>query len=151
MAVATTHTQVSLEAYAARLLGPLAAVLGITSNTDVVNEALLEYGVTDATEISGVAETKLILACVAYRQWEYVTQITNGKFDLTDSGTDLSLSQINEQARASAKYALELVSRYRDELAAAAAEADGVGAIRIYTVTRDDDEQDILDALEAAE
>ncbi|MFA6243502.1 MAG: hypothetical protein WC655_21355 [Candidatus Hydrogenedentales bacterium] len=144
MAAKTTYTESELAQYANRALGPLSASVGLVlANGDyapIVDEALLEYGVVDVSEVSGIAPTKLLLACVRLHLWKHVTNLTNGKFQLGTSGTSLSLHQINDHARESADAAQSDVDRFRADLAY----SDSTGATagtpvaQIYSVRRPD-------------
>ncbi len=139
MPAPTTITESALRAYAHAELGDLASQLSFTieggSYDPVVNAALADYGVEDPAGITGVSEVALLLACTRYALWRYVTSLTNSRFNLGADGASLSLAQINEHARASAKQAKE----ERDELRSRVAAASGGGVLQAYDVTRSDD------------
>lgn len=144
MAVKTEYTEAELAAYADKRLGPLAATLGIVladgDYDPIVEDAILEYGndAESAADISGLKPVRLLLACVRWKLWQHVTQLTNGKFALSDSGTSLSLNQINQQARETADEARDDVKRCREDLEIELA-ANGGSAIAFYGVTRSND------------
>jgi hypothetical protein len=139
MAAKSTYTEAELKAYAETALAGLAATLSLTAINGkldpVIDEALREYGVSAASEVDGLTEASLLLACVRLALWRHVTNLTNGNFAISDSGTSLSLSAINDQARASARDAQVDVDRLRSKLAG---EEAGSGA-RFYSVLRRDD------------
>ena len=139
MPAKTAYTEAELKAYAHAALGGLSASLGWSvgagSYDQLIGDALIEYGVTSVDDISGVKQVRLLLACVRYALWTQVANVTVGNFALSDSGTSLSLNQINQQARAAADIAQKEVTRFRDDLERS---LNGSG-IRIYNVVRTDD------------
>jgi len=143
MAPKTSYTEAELRTYAETVLGPLAAALAITDFTDIVNEAIGEYGVDDVADIEGLTESKLLLACVRYKLWVFVADITVGKFTISDSGTSLNLAEIHKQAVARADAAQADVGRYQSELA----QESVTTSVQFYDVTRADDEYETLGEL----
>lgn len=139
MPARTRVTEQELKAYAHVELGELAALLGFTvdggSYDPVVQDALGTYGVEEVTEVAGVSQVMLLLACTRLALWRRVTSLTNGKFNLADDGSNLSLAQINEHARASAKDATEECAFWQAKVA----RETGASAVTLYDVTRPDD------------
>lgn len=139
MPAPTTITESTLWAYAHAELGDLAPQLSFTieagSYEPVVNAALADYGAEEPGGITGVSEVALLLACTRYALWRHVTSLTNSRFNISADGASLSLAQINEHARASAKQAKE----ERDELRSRVSAARGGGVLQAYDVTRSDD------------
>ena len=146
MSAPTEFSEADLATYSHVTLGGLADSLSFTveggSYDRVIAAALLEYGVETVDEIEGLRQVAHLLACIRYHLWNYVAHVTVGKFDLSDAGSSLSLSQIHTHARACAKDELAEVQRTRSDLeyyTGETASGDTVLAIRVYDVSRDDD------------
>ena len=154
MTIVTTMTEAELKSYAHRALGPMAAMLGFTidggSYDQVMADALLEYGVTDADEIEGITEVRLGYACMRLELWRYLTDYTSTRFNLSDAGTSLSLEQIHNHARKNMESAQARVDRLRADLAIETAEASDEEVFAVTDVTRADDPYEAL-ATQAAE
>lgn len=139
MPARTAITEQELKEYAHAELGGLAVQLGFTvaggSYDPLVQDALGINGKEDVSEVSGVAQVMLLLACMRLAMWRRVTALTNGQFNLSDGGSNLSLAQINEHARASMAEAKVEV----DVWAAEVAYQEGAGNVELYDVVRSDD------------
>lgn len=149
MAAATTITESEARTYADATLGTFADFLGWTvalgSYNEIVNDAVGEYGETLITAVSGVKQTQLMKACVRYVLWRTVTQVSNDKFNISQTGTGLSLSQVNDHARASMQFALDEMARLRLDVASDEADLDpGEQAISVTTVIRETTEYPAL-------
>jgi len=144
MASPTSITESAAKALAHATLGNFAAILEWTiegdSYDEIVDDAVAEFGEDVITDVAGIKNVQLLKACVRFVLWREVTSATNVQFNLSDSGDSLSLSQLNDHARKSAKEWLSEINRLRID---ASLEADGLSAGALVAsmteITRSDD------------
>lgn len=106
--------------YQVSLLDKLASILGWDNGSPSVQNAvlqtLLDYGVSDPSTVTGIENTRKLLAYADRAIWRAVVKATTGNYDFRDADASMSRSQMQEQA----KEALEVAE-------AALAEAGGTG------------------------
>lgn len=140
MAAPKTINEYDMALHAHREMGGLAEHLDYSveggSYSAVVNAALADYGVAETSGVKGVAAVALMLACTRYALWRQVTSHTNIRFNISSAGDSLSLSQINDHARASMAQAKEERNELRSRLLH---EQGGGGVVGSCAVTRADD------------
>jgi hypothetical protein len=102
MAVPTAYTTSSLAVYLKYVPGDLIDVLGWDTDSpqvvEAVNDALLEYGETDATSISGTDAIRRLRALGRRAIWRSIIQATANWYSITDNGQKLERQQVHAQA-----------------------------------------------------
>jgi sulfite reductase alpha subunit-like flavoprotein len=102
MAVPTAYTTTSLAVYLKYVPGDIIDVLGWNTDSpqvqEAVNDALLEYGVTDAATITGIDELRRLRALGRRAIWRAIVQATANWYSITDNGQKLERQQVHAQA-----------------------------------------------------
>lgn len=102
MAVPTAYTTTSLAVYLKYVPGDIIDVLGWNTDSpqvqEAVNDALLEYGVTDAASITGTDEIRRLRALGRRAIWRAIVQATANWYGITDNGQVLDRQQVHAQA-----------------------------------------------------
>lgn len=103
MAVPTVYTEAELKAYVHGELGPVAEALTWTvaggSYDEVVNDALLAYGNTDISEITGAENVEKLRRFAMLVAWRRVLTWTAIRVDFAADGTSVSCSQLHDMAK----------------------------------------------------
>ena len=102
MAVPTGYTEATLKAYMQAALGATATSLGWTvalgSYDEPMNEALLRYGTTDVTSISGISNLIKIRALARREAWAAVLAEVSSDYDFEDEAGRNDRSQVHRMA-----------------------------------------------------
>lgn len=100
MPVPVSYSEPILADYLVSVLGDVAGVLGWDAGTvqviEALNDALLDYGVSD---ISAATDMRQLRAFGRRAIWRAVVQAVAGKYDFSDLNTKLTRSQFQEMAR----------------------------------------------------
>lgn len=121
MAVPTTVTESELKSYLHGVLDThISTFLSMTvaggSYDTIVEDALLEYGTTDITDIDSIAKIKLLRACGRLWLWRKIVSATNSAHDTDNYEMMAKWSQLNKQARESVKDEESLVEELRPDV-----------------------------------
>lgn len=101
MPTPTAYTEETLAAYMQDVLGEVASALGYdpgASYTEAVNEAVVQYGVDDISEVSGRDAVRLLRALARVQAWQKVINDTAGDYDFKTDKTTFNRSQVHKQA-----------------------------------------------------
>jgi len=114
MAVPTSYTEVTLGQYMYVQLGKVAKVLELTSGpndaddfAEAVNDALLAYGTSDISTISGNANIQKLRALARVAAWQFVVNNFAALYSFSADGASYDRNQLFEQS----KKALEIAER----------------------------------------
>lgn len=111
MAVPTSYTEQSLMNYMHEALSGVGDVLGFDpphAYDEAVNEALLVYGETDITAVSGARNIRKLRAVARVEAWRKVMAATAIDYDFRrEDGAQYSRSQMHAQAKANFAQALK--------------------------------------------
>lgn len=109
MPVVQSYSEASFRDYLFGVLDEVGGLLGWTSGSvavqEALNDALLEYGTSDITTILGGTNLRHLRAFGRRAIWRAVVQATAGRYDFRDSDATFNRSQIQEQAREALKLA----------------------------------------------
>ncbi len=104
MAAPSAYTEAELKAYIHTALGAVASSLGWTVNAgsydEIVNDALLAYGVDDIASVSGRESIAKLRALSRLMAWRAVVSETATDYNFSADGGSYSRAQVNEMARA---------------------------------------------------
>lgn len=103
MPVPTTYSEHRLSEYLISQLEELADVLGWSSGSvqvaEAVNDALLDYGEPTISAITGATALRKLRALGRRAIWRAVVQATVGDYSFSSDGQRFDRQQVNEQAR----------------------------------------------------
>lgn len=132
MAIPTVYSATSLAVYLKYVPGDIIAVLGWDENTpqvqEAVNDALLEYGDTDISAITGSDGIRRLRALGRRAIWRAIVQTTANWYSITDNGQKLERQQVHDHAVA------QLAQADDDCRAAGADPALAVGVLNVQRV-----------------
>ena len=99
MAFPTYTTNDQLSGFMLTVLGPTGAALewatGAATTTEIVNDVLIGYGVTDISEATDIEKLRAI---ARWQAWRWAADALAAEFDVSTDGQSLSLSQLHKQA-----------------------------------------------------
>lgn len=111
MPIPTSYTEESLMYFMHDALEGVGEVLGFDPPDDyreACNEALMVYGASDVTAVSGIFNIRKLRAVARVEAWRKVMSATTGDYDFRrEDGAQYSRSQINAQARQNFNQALK--------------------------------------------
>lgn len=106
MTVPTSYTEKTLADFMAETLKTTADLLGLAAGAsdagdfaEAVNEALLQYGVTDVSEISGIESIKKIRALARVEAWNLAVACFTAMYKFSADGGSYDRNQLFEQAK----------------------------------------------------
>lgn len=98
----TAYSESIFADYLAGRLADLGPVLGWDAGSEAVieavNDALLEYGTTDISLVTGAANIKALRALGRRAIWRAVVQAVAGNYDFADSDAKFTRSQVQAMA-----------------------------------------------------
>jgi hypothetical protein len=103
MAAPTVYTEKTLADFMQATLADLATTLGWTTTPDdyqeAVNEALLTYGTSAISTITGTTNIRKLRAIARVQVWRQVVAAVAGDYDFEADGAKFDRSQVQEMAR----------------------------------------------------
>jgi hypothetical protein len=133
MAPPTAYTEAELKTYLVAVLSEVATVLGWTTATtqlaEAVNDTLLAYDTSDISTVSGATNIAKLRALGAVMAWRAAVNALGARYDFAEADADQKRSQLHAQAKAN----LALAESYAAEW--------GVGALvaHVQTIQHVDD------------
>lgn len=116
MAIPTAYTENEAATYVHGELGPVATALGWTvadSYGEVVNDTLLEMGLSDVSEVTGSELISAFRALLLLFAWRKVARAVALDVDFSADGTEISRSQAHDMATAEIKRLEGVTSRWQ--------------------------------------
>ena len=102
MSIPASYTEGTLASYCEDVLGALAVVLELTAAggdfAEAVNSALLEYGVTDISSITGSENIRKLRGLASVEAWRVAVTESAGDYDFSAGGASYHRSQVHKQA-----------------------------------------------------
>lgn len=120
MPVPTSYTEEELAQYMHAALGKTAEALNLTapaSYEEAVNDALLAYGQTDITQITGAAAIQKLRALARVAAWRFVIANFAALYDFSADGGSYSRSQLLANAKEALKMAEDAALPYGENYA----------------------------------
>lgn len=119
MSIPAAYTEKTLGQYMQTLLGKVAGALALTAGpadagdfAEAVNDALLAYGTSDISTITGLANITKLRALARVAAWQYVVTNFAALYDFSADGGSYSRSQLYKQAKESLALAQQAALPY---------------------------------------
>lgn len=116
MPVPSSYTEGTLATFCENVLGAVADVLELSALAgdfaEAVNSALLEYGTTDISTITGSENIRKLRMLAAVEAWRTAVTECSGDFDLSAGGASYKRSQVHAQALKSLELALQAAQEF---------------------------------------